>query len=110
MTFTNVSLRRGYGHLPKVTVVMKVFMQIADAQACGPTRFKRSEHAVQLGQRLGAQTGHPKSLNTQITYSLSPYPEKLKPTLHLDLVFKRNPTQYPHPATVDFPFHANQKN
>lgn len=50
---------------------------------------------------VGAEAGSTESLNTQITCSLSPHPKKLKPMLHLDLVFKRNPTHIhtPPPST-----------
>lgn len=109
MTVTNLSLQCGYELLPKLILEANVLIQIADDQARRSTRFKRLEHAAQLRQRLRAQTGYPERLSTQITYPLLPNPKKLKPMLHLDLVSKRNPTQHTHPATINFPFHSNQR-
>lgn len=60
-------------------------------------------------ERGWEQTGHPEILNTHITYSISPYPETLKPTLHLDLMFQRHPTAYTYPTTIYFPFHSNER-
>ena len=86
-----------------------MLLQIADDQTLRPTGFKRSEHAVQPRERPEAQTGHSEIRSTQNVYSTSLYAEKLKLTLHLDLTSKRNPAHDMHPATINFPFHANYR-